>query len=149
PADEALAYLVDATRDGVRELYAVDLSGGRMGRPVRLDQGGHVHSFAWAPDARSIAYVSERDGQMRAYVGRWPCEGARYGLGRDGGRGRIPWVHPDLLISEITPTTSAVARRRLRDHFEVTSRLPRVGQVIQASGERGVLGEDVYLCAGA
>lgn len=149
PADEALAYLVDATRDGVRELYAVDLSGGRIGQPVRVDQGGHVHSFAWSPDARSIAYVSEREGHMHAYVVPWPFEGARFDLGMAGGQGRISWVHSHLLIFEATRTTSAVVRRRDRNRFEVTSRVPQVGQVIQATGERVVLGEDFYLCAGS
>lgn len=148
PADEALAYLVDATRDGARELHAVDLSGGSVGRPVRVDQGGHVRSFSWAPDARSIAYVSEEEGRMRAFVARWPFEGSRYSLGDAGGQGRISWVHPGLVIVETSTTTSAVVRRRGVDRFEVVSEVPRVGRVIQASGDRAILAEDFYLCSG-
>lgn len=148
PQDEALAYLVDATRDGVRELYAVDLSGARPQPAERLDHGAPVRSFAWSPDGRRLAYVSEEQGRLEAYVIGWPFDGARLRVESAGGEGNVAWVHGGLLLVE-APGGGSHVLWNTPEGFARGERRTHGGRVLWAQGERALLGEELYLCAGS
>lgn len=168
PGGQALAFLVDATRDGVRELHAVALAPSlevpliaagpgarpgidqplRMDLPTRVDQGAPVVRFAWAPDASGLAYVTEEEGRLEVYVASWPFDGSRLRLGSAGGTGRLSWVEPNLLVYE-GPNGSSTVTRRTGGAFDIVGELPVAGEVLDARGGRGSLKEDMHLCAGA
>jgi hypothetical protein len=148
PQEEALAFLVDAQRDGVRELHGVDLSGNRPGASLRLDHGAPVRDFAWSPDGRRIAYVSEEHGSLEVSLIDWPFEGGRIALGSAGGAGRLSWVHSGLLLTDARGGGSQTWRVAPRGVEPEEKRTPG-GRVLWASGERALLSEELYLCAGS
>lgn len=146
PHEEALAYLVDRSRDGVRELYAVSLEGGRVGAAARVDHGTPVREFAWSPDGRQLAYASQESDGLFAHVVEWPLTGARSVLGRVGPGARLSWVHSDLLLMEAPGGGTEVLRRR-DGVFRKEGSLPLRGRVLHARGGRVVFAEAEAFCA--
>src|SRR5205085_1109713 len=82
PRQAALVFV--STRDGDYALYAVDAGGRHEWRltKARGDPATPAGLFfelqpAWSPDARSIAFVSRRDGYSHIYVMRADGTGTR------------------------------------------------------------------------
>jgi Tol biopolymer transport system component len=77
-----------SSRSGDWEIYAIDVSSGRLRRLTT--SGGNDGLPTWSPDGDQIAFVSDRDGNWGIYV--MPAAGGNAVKVADWGEEHAEWL---------------------------------------------------------